>query len=297
MWFAHPERRESLQARFVDLLNRFKVLARYSGPQIVEGGIVIPFEESVAEWRDYFSIPETFRVLSELKGLRRRTQNELAEDFGKGPRHLLLDSLRSFDLIEPVRSEHNISEERYDAFSWTPIRIYLENPRVFRRELARLPEKSQWHEFLEARKTTSVDVQMALLMLITHNHLSEDFFIFTVATKEGLDEAWRAYVDLNRRYEHDESYWRSRIVSCSDEWASLYRESDVEFLEKRKRAVIELEPRGHRIPFWQRYHLYGAGILSHRLISELKIPKPAVAPIVKWGASVSESIRAGGSKA
>lgn len=183
-----------------------------------------------------------------------------------------------FNVAEPVRSKNG----RIDGFVLYASDIYLKTPQEFLKRLSNMAKDESFDPFVllrESIQNPNSEISMGLLSLLTHNHQAEFQLIANVIANDGVDSAWRAYLNLNKLYELERQYWQKRLnLLCNEKYLqALSYEDENENLEYR--ACYSQITYGHLtidVPVVKSYHFYGAWIMSYRLKKQGVVPNALI---------------------
>lgn len=286
LWGPHPEKilrplKTSLEAIFRDSMEALGWKA--SGRMWLKW-------DSMADWVPHFlesdfknwtHNSETIQTLDEFEeNLRKEVQKSRDRIFPG------LRWIEEFDVVEPYASDVSHNETAFDAFTLFPFTIYRKSPRTFKEALKSFAEGLPRFplEWMVAEKNNfSREERLGVLALLTHNHVCERSLVQAVAIQEGLEEAFEWQLLISKAYLTEQNFWSSIASEHEIDENEKVFPLGVEFLEKRSKWKINVSPKvrvypalyGFKsvthsqekelIPYFQRYHYYGAFVVAARL--------------------------------
>lgn len=188
--------------------------------------------------------------------------------------------LSRMDFLEPIVSQEPSDGGRIDAFNLYPL-ITLENAgRDLLNAIQDMVVSSEHPAIWFRNSKASFSCKLTSLMLLTHNHLSEKYFLQAVAIKFGVGESLKVARLINQGYEKEYHFW-DRMHSVDLAYEKLYQPTGISFIDRRRLWKINLallspvpdEEKPVWLPFAQRYHYLGAFIAALRMDREFKLKR------------------------
>lgn len=210
----------------------------------------------------------------------------------------LKSAVQKMDFIEPIRTKFASDDTRVDAFNLSPLLALQKNGDEMLQaisDFARSGTQYPLHWFVRTAGKFSDESRLVCLMLITHNHLAEDYFLKGVIIRYGKSRAWQIAIDLNEIYSNEREFWKFRH-GFKPELTKFYETSEFDFLNRRLSWEVDMHPERriswpldkkmtspknldrHGVPYKQTYHYYGAFIAAWRMSHSLSLPSFSIVP-------------------
>jgi len=290
VWGPHPEKivsgiklsLEEVFRRSIEALGWNTSINGFLWSSNPMGWIIRPFEQDLTEWTPKFTPMQSIdQFESSLMESVRRSRDRIFPG---------LVWLEKFDVIEPYASEVSHTETTFDAFTVFPLKVYREYQTVFFDALqsyADGPPRFPLEWLIAEKENFPRDVRMAVLALLTHNHICERSLIQGIALQEGLVSAYTWANLISKAYLVEQDFWKSiSEAHLLDDAADIFP-LGVKFLESRSKWLINISPKVRifgplygfqsatnaktleSVPYFQRYHYYGAFVAAARLRAKL----------------------------
>lgn len=281
--------KDLVQSQWID--ERLELLSAPPGQHLwaahVEFGTTL--EEKFKEIQKRWANRNLDQIISEVNGLIYETRLQFVNTMKFSSFLHLQEILNRYDFIEPIRSDVSSDDTRVDAFNLSPLLALKNSTNEVLNALQDLGSASEVYPlewFVRKKNEYSDETRLVCLMLITHNHLAEDYFIQGVLALKGVDRAWNVLLDLNSAYQAERDFWRLRHER-NESLADYYENSGIGFIDARRIWEVDVQPirridwrhnspivfderlERHAIPYKQTYHYYGAFIASWRMQNRL----------------------------
>ncbi len=304
LWYAHPEtivnaQRLSLEKYFLELISELGFKGRV--PNLVQNSA--SFQWELEEFEDllesftrdpnssvaFSSFTESLKksvALSRLTLVYPRLPTRLRESlespfllFALGlPRlptflyHINQSEwLSRFDIVEAAWLDGSHNENYYDAFVLYPIQQM--QARGYEQLALAI------HSYINSSQPFPLDwfrnesrvplaLKLVVLILLTHNHQSENALIKAVALKYGLVKSYQIASLINQAYRREESSWNQNQRAHRTQDHYEIHSKGIPFLDARQKWEIDISFFANTpqwIPYHQRYHFYGAFTVAARL--------------------------------
>ena len=301
LWMGHPSQGKSLESLFLELLRDagFQIERQSLMVETPEGLRPRPFAETLAKLDSIKSTQTLAQHLDKIKSEISQTRQNLVAWFGHvNPQTAawLEWATQGLDIIQPVRTEGGEEGARFDAFAGLATQAYLKSPREFLLLLARTAQNKVWNPLSWYRTETFAndEQKLAIMSLITHNHVSEFYFVQSVALAEGSRKAWAVHQALNQLYEAEQRFWLLREPSKlrkNSELGKILEKSGVPFYDQNSLLEVQLNGQGW-IPLRRTYHAYG-GFIAGRKLRAFHVPSSVVQTLVRFLGKQYKKVSAG----
>lgn len=284
--WTHPGTGKSLEAKFLYILRSmgYKNL-RLSFITIDQ--TIRPFKEwlDIADKQDLGkSLEDHLSFIEELvhNSVQRILDDKMPRVSGLYSPTMVRKVFNHLEVIEPVisgKDSFDVHGSRFDAFTLLSSKEYSSDKNSFLDHLYRVARLKSWFPLEWFAKSIGLKekTKLAILSLITHNHLAERFFIESVIRSKGVFEGWKAIKAVNSLYRLERQFWNNEgkkyEIKKNNKIQDIGLRSNVAFIqEEMKREITSnkiLRKKGTYkggIPVYRTYHFYGAFILGRRLI-------------------------------
>jgi hypothetical protein len=287
LWMPHPAQAASLESKFL-------TIARGLGypypthPYLEKNGSSFRVRDFAEDLRALDSLKPTLTFDQHVRNIRASVAATRVTLMGRltglDEKFLVPAGTLSqmVDVVEPLASFTSEPSEahRFDAFSLLPSKELFTEPDAFLALLSSVAAQPTWEPIPWFFLRTDVPEQrrLAILSLVTHNHVSEENFIRSVILLRGVRPGWEAFRNLNRLYESERETWLQRGELQKDPTLpELLGKSNIPFINalmagKVKPILRATNPGAEWIPLYRTYHYYGAFIVA-RLMRRLFVPR------------------------
>lgn len=280
LWNAHPEKRKSADNQFLGILQALGCSIELKPFYSLDGNH-IQFNNTSTYLEQTANCKTNVRLSSLRNMIRMRT-----EDARKQIANQMLGSTGDFligffpehwDVVEPIiQSDREKQQSFYNqltAFNLFPLEVLEEQGELVLNELTKLSKGKDFNvmAWLRASKVAVVlKRRLAILSLITHNHRTEDYFVYAVAARFGTAKAWEAFQAINELYRLERAFWRNRGISRpAPTMLSMISppKDSPSWLEAdfAKEVLVYLREDKAWVSSYKVYHYYGALITAARL--------------------------------
>jgi hypothetical protein len=301
LWEAHPGQGQSVQAFFLNSARNlgFSLIRQPYLTQEKGNWNVRPFSESLKALK-VLDAPNS--INSHVENIRKeifKTRRELIQNLLSTNEKLssaLSWVTEAFDIVQPVKTE-NSNEARFDAFNLLATREYTKNPAKFLSILQRVSDQSSWNpiDWFWSESNATENQKLALISLVTHNHIAERNFVQSVTLVSGVDEGWRVSMAINKLYAAEKKYWGTNTgaprVRENSSLNLLFPPTQISFLDEQRSHEVNMRTGSqmckphpgqyHWIPLVRTYHFYG-GFITARLLKQRHLPDNAIRWIVRF---------------
>jgi len=273
LMYSHPDAGRSVEEEFYKLLgtgDKFRWVAS---------------RDEATNQIHFASAPhlEALAIDGDLDSLILEVQNKMAQTNAKHS-NIISRQLKSItNLIEAVDSSDRHLGHRVDAFCLSPILELKSNGRELLDALqnyvrGEIGDSISW--FIAA-KSFHISTRLSVLMLVTHNHIAEDYFVRAVAIEFGMREAFDSFILLNEAYAKERMFWGQTSLGGNKDFFGTDFSASVDVSLKRRilPLVFYYKPTSsvpEYLPYTQLYHYYGGFILAYRMRQELGLPRAMV---------------------
>jgi len=285
-WAAHPGTMFTLEEIYLDLLRsmNFEVpsvpfLLEEHGETTVSG-----MEDFLAQVKAPKNLPSLTKFINSIVTRVQETNVEIFEKLlPKDPKEIdvgLAKLIKHLEVIEPIRSTNDHGGIRYDAFNLLPLRALVQGGADLPVSLQSWSKKIIINPLLvdQLFPYESQEVRLAMIALLTHNHLAEKNFIRAIVLRDGVNEGWLIFKALNDLYAGEQNFWTQldkKFIHTQPVLESVFPSAKIDFLDRRRAVVVSSDAidrlcsssmmTNTLIPIYKSYHLYGGFVLAKRL--------------------------------
>jgi len=292
---SHPMEMQSLENVFLEYLEELNIT--YEKPEkIVQEKDCLTFSEMddfIGRSKENKNI-KLQNIIDEVKGLIQNSLTTKLED------HDVHTENKIYEILNKTLVKDNLLEavidqriRRVSSFTLSPLLVLQKEKERFLQLLNRVSQFKTFQPvfWFHHEKGFEEKTKLALLMLITHNHVSEEYFVKGVIAQYGIQEGWQAMQAINRLYLAERKYWKQKIqqgdkridtelhVLLDDiktyKFEAKYNENLVKVINP-----MDISDEGSWLPYGKLYQYYGGFILA-RLLKTSNIPSSLGPYLVK----------------